>query len=310
MGVRRVLPSQNSREQSSAALSNRRNALLAKGVENLKGRIERMQKGLNPVFGDITWGAGGSTSELTLELSKAMQDDYGLVTNMHLTCTNMPAEAVHTALEEAKAAGIRNIVALRGDPPNGLDGEWTAVTGGFACALDLVKFIRKEHGDFFNITVAGYPEGHPNALSSVEDDEVLSEAEERRVASVVGPDGERTRWVCRDDAYAKEMAYLKAKVDAGADCVFTQMFLDPETFVDFQTNCREAGINVPIVPGVMCLNAYGGFCRMTSACKTRVPEVARVSSLRCCSRALGNPLKSCENICPAGAAPETGRSQG
>eukprot|EP01083_Nonionella_stella_P114622 339155_1 len=146
----------------------------ADGVKNLYARMERMKTNLNPLFTDITWGAGGSTADLSMELAINMVKT-GHVANLHLTCTNMskngdPVAAVHDALQQAHDAGIRNIVALRGDPPAGED-EWTAAEGGFTCALDLVKYIRKEFGDDFGVSVAGYPEGHPNAISELKEGE-------------------------------------------------------------------------------------------------------------------------------------------
>ena len=120
--------------------------------------------------------------------------------------------AVHDDLQQAHDAGIRNIVALRGDPPAGED-EWTAAEGGFTCALDLVKYIRKEFGDDFGVSVAGYPEGHPNAISELKEGEeaTLSESELARCSNFDGK-----TYVCKDEDFKKEMIYLKEKVDAGA----------------------------------------------------------------------------------------------
>ena len=176
--------------------------------------MERMKESINPLFSDVTWGAGGSTAELTLDIAQQLRDT-GHVANMHLTCTNMekdgdPKKGVHSALETAKANGILNIVALRGDPAAGQD-EWKAADGGFTCALDLVKYIRENFGSDFGISVAGYPEGHPNAISLVEDPSTMTEAEEARSSTEGGK-----VYTCRDDDYKKEMDYLKEKVDAGA----------------------------------------------------------------------------------------------
>ena len=136
--------------------------------------------------------------------------------NLHLTCTNMskngdPVAAVHDALQSAFDGGIRNIVALRGDPPAGEE-EWTAADGGFTCALDLVKYIRKNFGNDFGIAVAGYPEGHPNAITELKDgeEENLTESEKTRCSVFDGK-----TYVCKDEDYKKEMDYLKEKVDAG-----------------------------------------------------------------------------------------------
>lgn len=234
------------------------------GAENLYQRFWRMSK-QNPLFADVTWGAGGSTSDLTMELCTNATKEYGLEVNMHLTCTNMGLEAVKTALAEAKTNGIKNILALRGDPPEGEE-KWEAVEGGFTCALDLVKYIRKNYDDYFGISVAGYPEGHPAAIKKVEDVSKLTKTEQARQINVDGED-----WVCFDEDYKKEIDYLKSKIDAGAECIITQLFYDPEVFLTFVDVCRDAGITVPILPGIMPIGNYGGFKRMIGFCKTRVP---------------------------------------
>jgi methylenetetrahydrofolate reductase (NADPH) len=183
----------------------------------------------------------------------------------------MPVELIGKALEGAKAAGISNIVALRGDPPKGQE-EWKATEGGFNCALDLVRHMRKEYGNDFCISVAGYPEGHPTVITKVEPGTVLSEGEQARLVTL--DDGE---YVCRDADYAKELAYLKEKVDAGADVIITQMFFDANVYLRFVADCRAAGIQVPIVPGVMVIQSHGGFLRMTAFCKSRVPAALRAA---------------------------------
>ncbi len=218
-----------------------------------------------PAYADVTWGAGGASSDLTLDLCMKMKNEYSMEPNMHLTCTNMDPELIGKALDGCKAADIRNIVALRGDAPKGQE-TWTASDGGFTCALDLVVHMRKQYGDFFHISVAGYPEGHPVAITKVAPGAALSEGERSRL--VTRPDGD---WVCTDAAYAGELAYLKRKVDAGADMIITQMFFDSEVFLRFVRDCRAAGISVPIQPGIMLIQSYGGFARMTELCKSRVP---------------------------------------
>ncbi|MEL7342127.1 MAG: methylenetetrahydrofolate reductase, partial [Bacteroidota bacterium] len=235
--------------------------------------MERMKDSINPLFSDVTWGAGGSTADLTLEIATHLQTT-GHVANMHMTCTNMekdgdPKIAVQTALKTALSNGVRNIVALRGDPPAGQE-EWKAAEGGFTCALDLVEYMRENFGDQFGISVAGYPEGHPNAITEVEDPLTMSEGEKARSSTLDGK-----VYTCKDDDYKKEMDYLKKKIDAGGDFIITQMFFDTKVFGRFVKDCREWGINCPIVPGLMCINAYGGFCKMTKFCKTRVPEELR-----------------------------------
>ncbi|GMN56080.1 hypothetical protein TIFTF001_025190 [Ficus carica] len=213
------------------------------GVENLFERMERMVAH-GPAFCDITWGAGGSTADLTLEISNRMQNMVCVETMMHLTCTNMPVEKIDHALSTIKSNGLQNVLALRGDPPHGQD-KFVQIQGGFACALDLVKHIRSTYGDYFGITVAGYPEAHPDAI---------------------GSDG-----VATPEAYQNDLAYLKSKIDAGADLIVTQLFYDTDIFLKFVNDCRQIGITCPIVPGIMPINNYKGFLRMTGFCKTKIP---------------------------------------
>eukprot|EP01101_Sappina_pedata_P003993 TRINITY_DN1634_c0_g1_i1.p1 TRINITY_DN1634_c0_g1~~TRINITY_DN1634_c0_g1_i1.p1 ORF type:complete len:568 (-),score=188.55 TRINITY_DN1634_c0_g1_i1:321-1985(-) len=203
------------------------------GVANLYRRLQSMAT-LFPAFIDVTWGAGGSTSERTLEIVSNAQKYLGLETMMHLTCTNMPVEGIHDALVKAKESGVQNILALRGDPPRGED--WKKIDGGFSYAEDLVKYIRAQFGDYFGIAVAGYPERHADSKS-------------------------------KDD----DMVFLKKKIDAGADFIITQLFFDTKIFLDFVKDCREIGITCPIIPGIMPIHTYAGFKRMVSLCGTFVP---------------------------------------
>lgn len=198
-----------------------------------------------PMFCDITWGAGGTTADATLEIADSMQNKVGVETMMHLTCTNMPREKLEEALQKVKESGVTNILALRGDPPKGQE-NFTQVEGGFACALDLVKFIRETHGDYFGIGVAGYPEAHP--------DVIVSDEEEMK------------------KNYWGDINYLKEKMDAGGEFIVTQLFYDADKFLQFVQDCRSVGITAPILPGVMPIMTYGGFKRMTGFCKTYVPK--------------------------------------
>jgi methylenetetrahydrofolate reductase (NADPH) len=177
----------------------------------------------------------------------------------------MESSKIDAALRGCRDRGITNVLALRGDPPAGQD-RWVAADGGFTSALDLVKHIRQVHGDYFSISVAGYPEGHPDKLQEIGADHELSRSEQGRAS--------RRGSVCLDGDFKAEMQYLKQKVDAGADCVITQMFFDPEVYGSFVSACREAGITVPILPGIMCINSYGGFVRMTNVSTSCVRGVA------------------------------------
>lgn len=197
--------------------------------------MDRMH-GLGPSFIDITWGAGGRLSELTCEMVNVAQSVYGLETCMHLTCTDMPKEKLDDALRQAYKAGCTNILALRGDPPREKE-KWETVDGGFRYAKDLVKYIKSRYGTHFDIGVAGYPEG----CEDQEDPELL-------------------------------MDHLKEKVDAGGTFIVTQMFYDVDIFLDWHKKCREKGITVPIVPGIMPIHTYAAFMRRATWTKCHIPE--------------------------------------
>lgn len=206
------------------------------GVENLYLRMDRMTS-VQPTFIDITWGAGGSTKDLTIGICDYAQKYLGVDVLMHLTCTNLKVDDLKAILDKAKELGIQNILALRGDPPRGVL-SWEATPGGCDNAIDLVRLIRKEYKDYFCIAVAGFPEGHPQTKGDATD----------------------------------ELDYLKAKVDAGADFILTQFFYDAQVFLDFQKKCKEVGIYCPIIPGMMPIQSFSSFQKMTSFCKTRVPD--------------------------------------
>jgi methylenetetrahydrofolate reductase (NADPH) len=250
------------------------------------------------LFCDITWGAGGSTSQLSMDIAVHMQQKLNITTNLHMTCTNMiaPTDATETELQEpilpkkviqnsiqtAIHHDVINIFALRGDPPINADGTHSStfvpIKDGFTCALDLVRFIRhpdtKLDGISNNATqigvgVAGYPEGHPVAITVVDDVSTMTASEKAR-SSYDYETG--TTYTCRDADYQKELEYLKEKVFAGADFVITQMFFDTEVYIQFVHDCRSMGIQCPIIPGIMCINNVPGFLKMTKFCKTRVPQ--------------------------------------
>lgn len=214
-----------------------------KAEEQLKAALPHFAR-QKPVFMDVTWGAGGTTHDKTPALCKYIMDTTNVVVNMHLTCTNMEEEKIHQALDYCRANGIRNLVALRGDPPAGQ--EWHTTNTGFSCALDLVKHIRAVHGDYFCIAVAGYPEGHPTRIDTTTG--IIPEAE-----------------------MVAEIEYLKQKVDAGADYIITQLFYDNQHFFNFKSKCEAAGIRAPIVPGMLAPLSFAGLQRMISLCKTYVP---------------------------------------
>jgi len=186
----------------------------------------------------VTWGAGGTTKERSLDLAQITQSEYGVDTILHLTCTNMELGSVDDALRKAKALGIQNVLALRGDPPRGEE-YWIPTDPRFTHALDLVTYIKSnpEFSSSFCVGVAAYPDGHA-------DREVDAET---------------------------ELEHLKAKVDAGADFIITQLFYDVDAFVVWLGKVRAKGVHVPVIPGIMPLQSYGSFQRLTKLCGTKVP---------------------------------------
>lgn len=222
------------------------------GFSNLRDRLHRMDRALRPLFVNVTWGAGGSTADKSIELAELCQKDMGITTCLHLTCTNMSRRLVDKALADAKAIGIRNILALRGDPPRkdeyGIaddedvgDGEQELVW-----AADLVTYIRKKHGDYFCIGVAAYPEGH------ADESHPLGQSLEH------------------------DLPYLYDKVLAGADFIMTQLFFDIKAYDHFERTLREhpsgAFKTIPILPGLMPIQSYQMIKRTTKLSHAKVPD--------------------------------------
>ncbi len=210
------------------------------GKDNLYSRIDRMAS-LHPAYIDVTWGAGGSTADKTLEMCKTIQKYFGLEVMMHLTCTNMAESSIKKILAEAKESDLFNILALRGDPPEG-SLTWEKHADGFRYGVDLVRYIRKEFGDDFFLGVGGYPDGH----------------QEQTDIDV-------------------DINYLKEKVDAGADIVVTQLFYDVDKFLLFRDKCIKAGIKVPIIPGIMPIHNYARFFKFTQFCKLSIPNSVSIN---------------------------------
>ena len=180
---------------------------------------------LKPSYVSVTYGAGGSTRDRTHKLVVRIQKETDLTVVSHLTCVGSTRDEIRQVLDNYQASGIENILALRGDPPKG-QSCWQKTEGGFEFAADLVDFI-KTHFPHMCIGVAGFPEGHPETPNRL-----------------------------------KEMDYLKAKVDAGADYIVTQLFFDNRDFYDFCERCELAGIRVPIIAGVMAIATRHGMTRM------------------------------------------------
>jgi methylenetetrahydrofolate reductase (NADPH) len=195
-----------------------------------------MVQRLDPLFIDVTWGAGGSTREKSLSVASYAQRYCGVDVLLHLTCTDMTRDDISSVMDQAKTCGIQNILVLRGDPAKGR-GKWEPIRNGFQYAIEMVQFIRERYGSHFCIAVAGHPEGHADSQSLDSD-----------------------------------IHYLKGKIDAGADFILTQFFYDVDVFKEYVTKCREAGIECPIIPGIMPIQSYSSFIRMTEFCGTKVPQ--------------------------------------
>ncbi len=206
--------------------------------ENASRQLFATLKDLTPLqlaYVSVTYGAGGSTRELTHDLVVRIQQETDLTVVSHLTCVGSGRGEIQRVLETYRASGIENVLALRGDPPRD-QATFHPATDGFSYAAEMAAFIRKQFPEM-GIGVAGYPEGHPETSNRL-----------------------------------KEMDYLKAKVDAGADYICTQMFFDNHEFYDFCERCEVAGINVPIVAGIAPVTSIGLMQRMAEvSAGTRFP---------------------------------------
>jgi methylenetetrahydrofolate reductase (NADPH) len=223
-----------------------------KGAESLFQAIEKLEA-LHPDFVSVTYGAGGSTRDLTHDLVLRIKTTTRLEPIPHLTCVLHREDEVQEILERYAAAGVGNIMALGGDPPKDHAG-YDRAADAFQHAADLVRFIRRfnerglhPHAPGFGIGVAGFPEGHP--------------ATPNRLV---------------------EMDHLKAKVDAGADYICTQLFFDNRDFDDFRERCEIAGIRIPIVAGIMPVTTLSGMKRMAElALGARFPAALQRAVARC-----------------------------
>ncbi|XP_043854162.1 methylenetetrahydrofolate reductase isoform X2 [Dromiciops gliroides] len=209
----------------------------AQGAVNLISRFDRMGAG-GPLFVDVTWhpaGDPGSDKETSSMIIANTAVDYcGLETVLHMTCCHQTRDEITGHLHKAKRLGLKNILALRGDP---MGDKWEEEEDGFSHAVDLVKHIRSEFGDYFDIGVAGYPTGHPEAANFEED-----------------------------------LQYLKEKVSAGADFIITQLFFRVDTFLNFVKACAAIGITCPILPGIFPIQGYHSLRQLVKLSKLEVPQ--------------------------------------
>lgn len=190
---------------------------------------------LNPKFFSVTFGAGGSTRDRTLETVLDIKSD-GQEAAPHLSCISSTREEIREVLALYKSHGLRHIVALRGDIPSG-----EASAGEFHYGSELVEFIRKETGDWFEIEVAAYPEIHPEAISAKAD-----------------------------------LANFKRKVDAGANAAITQYFYNADAYFRFMDECDAMGIVIPIYPGIMPIYNYAQLSRFSGVCGAEIPRWLRL----------------------------------
>lgn len=208
-----------------------------KGIANMREVREKLAP-LNSEFYSVTFGAGGSTQDNTLDAVIEIQQDSiktGIDAAPHLSCVGSTTDNIRDILDTFKSNNIRRIVALRGDLPSGMRDP-----GDFRYANELIDFIRKETGDYFTIEVAAYPEVHPQAQSAEID-----------------------------------LINFKRKVDAGADSALTQYFYNIDSYLYFVDRCQKAGIEIPIIPGIMPINNFSQLARFSDGCGAEIPRWLR-----------------------------------
>ncbi len=237
------------------------------GAEKLRETYRKLA-GLRPRFFSVTFGAGGSTRDRTLDTVREIQAESGIEAAPHLSCVGSTRDNVRQILDEYRAAGIRHIVALRGDLPSG-----THEPGEFHYANELVAFIRAETGDWFHLEVAAYPEFHPQA-----------------------PDAQT------------DLLNFRRKVEAGANSALTQYFYNPYAYYRFVDDCERLGLDLPIVPGIMPITNYTQLARFSDACGAEIPRWIRkrlqgFGDDRASIRAFGTDVvtEMCEALLEAGA---------
>ena len=213
------------------------------GLKSLERTISELAP-LDPSFVSVTYGAGGSTRDVTVDLVTRIRRDIGIEAMAHLTCVGHSAEEIAAVLDRLQAGGIENVLALRGDPPRG-ETEFQRPENGFGYAQELVRFIRAHYG--FCIGAACYPEGHVE---------------------------------CTDRE--ADLQHLREKVDSGADFLITQLFFDADDYHQFVHRARAVGIRAPILPGIMPVTNVNQLEKFTSMCGARLPAelVDRLNAIR------------------------------
>ena len=204
------------------------------GAEGLMRIAADLKSSAEPDFISVTYGAGGSTRDRTHSVVTRIQSELGVTGMAHLTCSGSTRDEIRAVADRLAESGVENVLALRGDPPQG-SGAYVPTPGGFAYATDLIAFLA-DHYDL-SIGAACYPETHPEATSPQKDLEVA-----------------------------------RAKQDAGAGFLTTQLFFDNQSFFTFQDECRSRGIEIPIVPGIMPITEFARIKRITSMCGAKMPD--------------------------------------
>ncbi|HEV2279759.1 MAG TPA: methylenetetrahydrofolate reductase [NAD(P)H] [Acidobacteriaceae bacterium] len=194
---------------------------------------------LRPHYFSVTYGAGGSTQDGTYQTLMKVVEHAGMEAAPHLTCVGSTREHVGALLDRYREAGMRRIVALRGDLP--ATAMSAAAPGEFHYAVELVRFIRERHGDAFRIEVAAYPEMHPQAASP-----------------------------------AADFEHFRRKVEAGADGAITQLFYNADAYFHFMDRCAKAGIGIPVIPGIMPITGYANAVRFCTGCGADLPRWVRL----------------------------------
>ena len=202
------------------------------GEENLYAALRELRT-LDPSYVSVTYGAGGSTRSKTIEIVSRIKKDFGLEAMAHFTCVNATTDELRATLDELRDAGVENVLALRGDPPAGQE-RWTKTEGGLEYSRELVELLVDEYD--FAIGAAAFPETHIHATSPEDD-----------------------------------LRHLKSKVDAGARFLITQLFFDNSHYFSFVERARAAGIDVPILAGVMPITSVDGVKRMTELSAAELP---------------------------------------
>jgi methylenetetrahydrofolate reductase (NADPH) len=202
------------------------------GQETLENTLAIL-KDDRPEYVSVTYGAGGTTRERTVEITKWLKQDLGIEAMAHLSCVGEPTERLTEILGELRDVGIENVLALRGDPPRG-QSEWKPHPGGLHYSVELIEVIARDFD--FCVGAACFPEVHPDAPNLQED-----------------------------------LKYARKKVEAGASFLITQLFFDNELYFDFVDEARAAGITVPIIPGIMPITNFGSIKTITEMCGASIP---------------------------------------